>query len=230
MKAMGFTRENIIGTPFTLWGTTGRITGLVKDFNNANLHEAIAPQIFVYNPKSTWRVYVKAESTDWAETIAFIKQTQLKYDPDFPFQYSFLDQEFNKLYSNEEVIGKLSLSFTVVAVLISCLGLFGLASFTAERRMKELGIRKVLGASAVKLIVMLCSDFTRLVFLSLIIGIPIAWYLGVKYLSGYTFHYELSAWTFVGISMVVITIALLTVVYQAARAALANPVDSLRNE
>lgn len=230
MKVMGFTPENIIGTPFTLWETTGRIVGVVKDFNNANLHEAIDPQIFVYNPKSTWRVYVKAESTDWAETIAYIKRTQLKYDPDFPFQYSFLDQEFNKLYSSEEVIGKLSLSFTVVAVLISCLGLFGLASFTAERRMKELGIRKVLGASAVKLIVMLCSDFTRLVFLSLIIGIPIAWYLGIKYLSGYTFHYELSVWIFAGISILVICIALLTVVYQAARAALANPVDSLRNE
>jgi putative ABC transport system permease protein len=230
MEAMGFTRDNIIGTPFTLWGVSGRITGLVKDFNNTNLHEAIAPQIFVCNLKKTWRVYVKADNDNWTKTIAYIKQTQLKYDPDFPFQYSFLDQEFAREYRSEEVIGKLSRSFTVVALLISCLGLFGLASFTAERRMKELGIRKVLGASAARLIIMLCSDFARLVFISLVIGIPVAWFLGVEYLAGYTFHYVLSPWIFVGISILIMSIALLTVVYQAARAALANPVDSLRNE
>jgi putative ABC transport system permease protein len=226
---MGFSREDVIGTDLEMWNGKGKIIGLVRDFNNGHLREGIEPLIFVYAPENTWRIFTKVEG-NIPEALAHIKKVQEKYDPGYPFDYNFLDEEFDREYRNEEVVGKLSRSFTVVAVLISCLGLLGLASFTAERRMKELGIRKVMGASAINLVIMLCSDFTRLIVLGLLIGIPIAWYLGSQYLEAYVFHSELNVWIFVITAAVILFIALLTVVYQSARAAMTNPVDSLRSE
>jgi ABC-type antimicrobial peptide transport system permease subunit len=152
------------------------------------------------------------------------------HNPDYPFEYIFLDDVFNKEYQAEAVIGKLSLSFTVIAMLISCLGLFGLASFTAERRTKELGIRKVMGASVGNLVVMLCSDFTNLILIGLFIGFPVSWYLIREYLSDYAFHAEINWSIYVLTSFVMMFIVFLSVGYQSAKAAISNPVDSLRNE
>jgi hypothetical protein len=229
MRAMGFTRENIIGTTFTMWGKTGKVIGLVKDFNNLNLREAIAPQVFLLDQQATWRVFIKIKGPA-TEALRYIEQIKRKYDPAYPFEYAFLDEEFNKEYRSEEVTGKLSLGFTVIAVLISCLGLFGLASFTAERRMKELGIRKVFGASPLNLVTLLCGDFTKLVIISLLIGCPAAWYLAAGYLARYTFHPDLNASVFLIAATSTLLIALLTVLYQSLKASVANPVDSLRSE
>lgn len=229
MEVMGFTTQNVIGSNLEMDDKKGKIIGLVGDFNNVNLRESIAPLIFEYAPQNTWRIFVKVEG-DLQDAIAYIRKTQAKYDPEYPFEYSILNDEFNKEYRTEEIVGKLSLSFTIIAILISCLGLFGLASFTAARRTKELGIRKVMGASVVNLIIMLCSDFTRLVAIGLIIGCPVAWYLAAEYLSGYAFHAELNVWIFVVTMVSVMSIAIVTVVYQSIRAAMTNPVNSLRNE
>ncbi len=164
------------------------------------------------------------------EALGEIEKVYKKASPDHPFEFSFLDDAYAREYQSEAVIGKLSLSFTIVAVLISCLGLFGLASFTAERRIKELGIRKVLGASVGQLILMLCSDFIKLVVIGLLIGTPLAWYLGNNFLSGYAFHTSINLWSFVIASTAILVIALLSVAYQAAKASVANPVNSLKNE
>ena len=128
------------------------------------------------------------------------------------------------------MISQLALSFTIIAVVVSCLGLFGLAAFTAERRMKEMGVRKVLGASVLNLLVLLCSDFARLVTLALFVAFPAAWYLSQQYLAGYAFHAELTVWVFLFPALGVLLLTLFTVGYQSARAAAANPVESLRSE
>jgi ABC-type antimicrobial peptide transport system permease subunit len=201
----------------------------VKDFNNNGHRLAIEPLIILYSPQSTWRIFAKIEG-DRNAALAHIKNVQEKFDPGYPFEFNVLDEEFNKEYRTEAVIGKLSKSFTLVAVLISCLGLLGLASFTAARRRKELGIRKVLGATATNLIVMLCGDFTRLVVLGLILGMPVAWYIGSQYLNGYAYHTDLSSLMFLLTALAVTAIAMVTVGYQSAKAALSSPVDSLRNE
>lgn len=229
MHIMGLTTEDVIGSDLDMWNGKGKIIGLVKDFNNGNLRKEIEPLIFIYNPANTWRIFAKIEG-DPASALAHAKIVQEKYDPGYPFEYDILDDKFNQQYRSEAMVGKLSSSFTVVAILISCLGLFGLAAFTAERRMKELGIRKVLGASAFGILRLLCSDFGKLVLAGLVIGSPISWYLASKYLSTYAFHTELSTGVFVAASACILLIALLTVVYQSTKAALANPVDSLRNE
>jgi ABC-type antimicrobial peptide transport system permease subunit len=164
------------------------------------------------------------------ENIQRIEYIFKKHNPDYPFEYTFLDEVFKKEYQAESVVGKLSLSFTVIAVFISCLGLFGLASFTAERRTKEIGIRKVMGASAGNLIIMLCSDFTNLVLVSLLIGFPVSWYLIREYLADYAFHAEINLGIYVVTSFVMLCIVLLSVGYQSGKAAISNPIDSLRNE
>lgn len=231
MEVMGLTLENVIGTDLEMWNGKGKIIGLTNDFHNDNLRAGIEPLIFLYSANIGAHYFIKISDPEKiSETLASVENTLKKYAPDYPFQYTFLDQVFDREYRIETVIGKLSLSFTVVAVLISCLGLFGLASFTAERRTKELGIRKVMGASVLSLVAMLCSDFTKLVGISLLIGCPAAWYLASEYLSGYAFHTNLSGSIYIITSVALLFIALLTVGYQSVRASLANPVDSLRNE
>ena len=162
--------------------------------------------------------------------IAQIRQILRKDNPDYPFEYTFLDEVFDREYRTEAIIGKLSLSFTVIAILISCLGLLGLATFSAERRTKELGIRKVMGASVGNLAIMLCSEFTKLIILSLLIGLPVSWWLVREYFSGYMFHTEVE-WSIYLISSVsILLIAILSVGYQAVKAAIRNPVKSLKTE
>ena len=162
--------------------------------------------------------------------IGQVRQIFREHNPDYPFEYTFLDDVFNSEYRTEAVIGKLSLSFTVIAIFISCLGLLGLATFTAERRTKELGIRKVMGASVGNLAIMLCSEFTNLIILSLLIGLPISWWLVREYFSGYMFHTEMTWSIYIITSVSILFIAILSVGYQAIKAAITNPVKSLKTE
>ncbi|MDH5250408.1 MAG: ABC transporter permease [Cyclobacteriaceae bacterium] len=229
MTIMGLTHDNVIGTDLDMWNGKGKIIGLIRDFNNGNMKEAIMPLIFVNLPENTWRIYIKVAG-DTQDALAHIESVYHKYDPDYPFEYSFLNDEFDREYRSETLIGKLSLSFTVVAILISCLGLFGLASFTAERRMKELGVRKVLGASVLNLITMLCHDFVKLVLVALCFALPAAWYITREYLSGYVFHTELTLWVFAFPALGIVVLTLITVTYQSARVAMNNPVKALRSE
>jgi putative ABC transport system permease protein len=230
-EVMGLSIENAIGSELEMWNGKGKIIGITKDFHNDNLKFGIEPMIFMYSENLGSHYFIRlGGALPITENIKQVENVFRKHNPDYPFEFIFLDEVFNREYQTEAVIGKLSLSFTVIAVLISCLGLFGLASFNAERRTKELGIRKVMGASVGNLVTMLCGDFTTLVIISLFIGFPVSWYLIREYLSGYTFHAEINWSIYLLTSIAMLIIVLLSVGYQSAKAAMSNPIDSLRNE
>jgi putative ABC transport system permease protein len=149
---------------------------------------------------------------------------------DRPFEFSFQDEQITKLYSNERKFQKLFSYFMLVGILIACLGLFGLSAFTAQQRTKEIGIRKVLGASVLSISQLLSTDYLKLVILAIAISIPLAWYLMNRWLEGFAYRMEINAWIFVSASLVAIGISLFTVSFQSIKAALTNPVKSLRNE
>jgi len=150
--------------------------------------------------------------------------------PGYPFEYRFLDQEFDNLFKSEAMIGKLSRLFALLTILISCLGLFGLAAYTAERRTKEIGIRKVLGASVSNVVALMSRDFLRLVAVASLIAFPIAWWMMSKFLEGYAYRVTIQWWMFGIAGLLAVVIALFTVSFQAVKAAIANPVKSLRTE
>jgi putative ABC transport system permease protein len=230
-EVMGLSLENAVGSDLEMWNGKGKIIGVTEDFHNNNLKFGIEPLIFMYSENVGSHYFIKlGGELPITENLRQVGNIFKKHNPDYPFEFVFLDEVFNRQYQGEAVIGKLSLSFTVIAVLISCLGLFGLASLNAERRTKELGIRKVMGASVRNLIIMLCGDFASLVMVSLVIGIPVSWYLIREYLSGYAFHAEVNWGIYILTSIAMLFIVLLSVGYQSARAAMSNPVDSLRNE
>lgn len=231
VEVMGLSHENAVGSELEMWNGKGKIIGITEDFHNDNLKFGIEPMIFMYSENVGSHYFIKlGGELPLTENLRQVESIFKKHNPDYPFEFIFLDEVFNKEYQAEAVIGKVSLSFTVIAVLISCLGLFGLASFNAERRTKELGIRKVMGASVGNLVTMLCGDFTNLVIVSLFIGFPVSWYLIREYLSGYAFHAEVNWGIYILTSIAMLLIVLLSVGYQSAKAAMSNPVDSLRNE
>lgn len=228
---MGLNPEDAVGTELEMWNGKGKIVGVTDDFHNDNLKFGIEPMIFLYSENVGSHYFIKLNNDlPVHEILAQVESVFRKHNPDYPFEYSFLDEVFANEYQSEMVIGKLSLSFTVIAVFISFLGLFGLASFTAERRTKELGIRKVLGASYGNLVIILCSDFFYLVLVSLFIAFPVSWYLVREYLSSYAFHAEITAGIYILTSLIMLFIVLLSVGYQSTRAAISNPVDALRSE
>jgi ABC-type antimicrobial peptide transport system permease subunit len=159
-----------------------------------------------------------------------IKKTFSSYSPAEPFNFQFVDEEYGKKFGNEERIGKLSGFFAALAIFISCLGLFGMASFMAEQRIKEIGVRKVLGASVINLWGLLSRDFLALVIVSLVIAVPLSFYFMGSWLSHYPYHSELSWWIIVAACMGALFITLITVSYQAIKAAVANPIHSLKTE
>lgn len=218
-----------IGKSFSLWRTKGIITGIVKDFNYASLKQAIEPTIFYYQP-SYWRMYVKTTGKDASKAIAAVQKIWKSYNPDFPFEYSFLDEEFNRMYSDDQRTGILFNVFAAIAILISCLGLFGLATYTAQVKIKEIGIRKVLGASVSSITNLLAKDFVVLVLIAFVIASPIAWFGMNKWLQNYAYRINISWWIFFVTGLLAIIIAIVTVSFQAIKAALANPVKSLRTE
>ena len=152
------------------------------------------------------------------------------HNPAYPFEYTFVDDVFNEKFKSEQLIGKLSQIFAVLAILISCLGLFGLAAHTAEQRSKEIGVRKVLGASVTGIVKLLSKDFLKLVGISIVIATPIAWYAMQNWLQDYAYRIEINGLIFVIAGVLAVLIALITVSFQAIKAALANPVDSLKTE
>ncbi len=218
-----------IGKSFTLWGTKGIITGVVQDFNYASLKQSIEPAVFLYRP-SYWRIYVKTTGKDAARAIAGVQKVWKSYNPDFPFEYSFLDDDFNRIYSDDQRTGTLFSVFAAIAILISCLGLFGLATFTAQVKIKEIGIRKVLGASITSITNLLAKDFIVLVLTAFIIASPLAWIAMNKWLQNYAYRINISWWIFFVTGLIAIAVTLLTVSFQAIKAAIANPVKSLRTE
>ncbi|WP_259016973.1 ABC transporter permease [Emticicia fluvialis] len=221
-----------VGKEMTMWGKKGTIIGLVKSFHINSLHESIPPLILNFQRgKENWgQIIVRAEAGKTREALASMEKAYKKFNPRFPFQYYFTDQEFADQYKGENVVSKLANYFAFLAIFISCLGLFGLAMFTAEQRTKEIGVRKVLGASVFSITAMLSKDFLKLVFIAALIAFPLAWYLMKNWLQKYAYRIEIQWWFFLVAGLVAVAIALLTVSYQSIKAALMNPMKSLKSE
>ncbi|MOA05601.1 FtsX-like permease family protein [compost metagenome] len=173
---------------------------------------------------------VRTEAGKTQEAIAALSTAFKKYNPKYPFKYEFEDENYRQLYKNEMMVGQLANYFAVLGIFISCLGLFGLAMFIAEQRTKEIGVRKVLGASVTNIVGMLSKDFLKLVMIAAIIAFPLAWFAMNKWLQNFAYRVELSWWIFLAAGATAMLIALITVSFQAIKAAVANPVKSLRNQ
>ena len=222
--------ENPVGKFITLWEQETEIIGLVKDFNFQSLRQEVEPLFFRLAPEYTWRAYVRVSNSDIQNTIASIENVYKKFNPMYPFEYEFMDEQYAALYRSEQRIGDLAKYFSIFAILISCLGLFGLSAFTAEQRAKEIGVRKVLGASVQNLVLLLTKDFTKPVLFAIMIAIPVSWWMMDSWLSGFAYQSGLEWWIFAASGILAVVVAWLTVSWQSIKAAWANPVDSLKSE
>jgi len=204
----------------------------MKDINYRSLHDNVAPFMVYYNPTSDGIHYliVNINSRNYASLLEKMKGIWHKDLPSTPFDYLFLDDEVQKLYVAEITMSHIINSFTLMAILISCLGLFGLAAFSAEQRSKEIGIRKVLGASIPGIIQLMSKDFLKLVMIAFVIATPISWWAMHGWLQAFAYKVDLSWWMFALAGVLAVFIALFTVSFQAVKAAVANPVRSLRSE
>jgi predicted permease len=208
------------------------VAGVTNDYVYGNMYGKPDPVMFICtSPDHANKMYVRINAKVKPEdALVKIEAVMKKYNPAFPFNFRFVDDQFNRMFQNEALIGKLSQVFAALAILISCLGLFGLAAFTAERRTKEIGVRKVLGASVSGIALLVSKDFFKLVAVSCIVAFPIAWWMMSGWLKNYQYRIEISWWIFLAAGIVAILIALITVSFQAIKAAVANPVKSLRTE
>ncbi|WKN41405.1 ABC transporter permease [Tunicatimonas pelagia] len=223
--------DDPIGRTMTSGGREMTIVGIVEDVLMLNPFETVAPGVIMFVPDIANNVLIRIKSgVNVKEALIAIQPAFETYNPAFPFEYSFVDEEFNKKFAMESQVGKLAGVFALLTIFISALGLFGLASYVAEQRTKEIGIRKVLGASVVSLWGMLSKDFVRLVLISCFIAIPLAYYAMQHWLQQYDYRIELSWWVFTAAGLGALLLTLATVSYQTIKAALANPVKSLRSE
>jgi putative ABC transport system permease protein len=223
--------ENPIGQKFKIgdldWGT---VVGVVKDFNFRSLHHKIEPVAFyIYRPW-LFHMSVRIETKDMSQTLGYLEEKLQPYRDEQPFLFSFLDEDFARLYQNEEKSRCLFGIFSLLAIVISCLGLLALASFTAEQKTKEIGIRKILGSSVVDIMVMLSWRFAKWVILANIIALPVAWYVMNRWLQNFAYRIQAGIDTFLLASGTALLFALVTVSYKVFRAASANPIDSIRYE
>ena len=222
--------EDPVGKQLIFGDAATTIIGVVKDYHFKSLHSEIEPLLMAIVPSLYRYVFIKLESGNILNTIANIKSTWNTFFPDTPFEYHFLDEAYDKLYRTEQRMGTLFNYFTVLAILICCLGLFGLASFMAEKRTKEIGIRKVLGASLSGIVVLLNKQFTKWVLIANLVSWPIAYYAMSKWLQVFAYRINLRLGTFALAALVALAISVMTVSYQSVKAALTNPADSLRYE
>jgi putative ABC transport system permease protein len=205
------------------------IVGVVKNFNFETLHHEVRPLMFVLQ-RSVGLASFKVNTAGIASLIGEVRNKWTALAPGVPFSYRFLDDSFNEMYQSEEQVGKIAIIFSVLAILISCLGMFGLATFIAEQRTKEIGVRKVLGASIQGIVGLLSADFIKLVAIAFLIATPCAWWIMNKWLQDFVYRVSFSWWIFVAAGLAAFLIALVTVSSQAVRAAMANPIRSLRTE
>lgn len=226
-KLMGM--KDPVGKKFTLWDRPGMIIGVIKDFHYASLHEKIGPVIVYYQPLSD-KIFIKTKPGETDKAIASAERLYKRYNAGFPFNYSFIDDRLDKMYQLDKRTGKLFNYFAGIAIFISCLGLFGLATFTTGQRVKEIGVRKVLGASVTNIITLLTGDFLKIVFVAIILSIPVAWFIMNRWLEDYAYRININWVVFALAGALSIAVALATVSFQAIKAALNNPVRSLRTE
>ncbi|MEX2235404.1 MAG: ABC transporter permease [Cyclobacteriaceae bacterium] len=219
-----------IGKVVKLWGGDREIIGVVKNFNFESFHVEVKPLFFFLEPKNTGNIMVKIENGKEQETMASLQKFYGEFNPGFPFTYRFLDEDYQNLYAAEQRVATLSKYFAGLAILISCLGLFGLAAFTAERRMKEIGIRKILGSTNINIIYLLSGEFTKMVLAAILVALPASYFIATFWLESFVFRIDLQWWFFAASGFAALFIAWLTVGIQTIRAAQANPTQYLRSE
>jgi len=217
-----------------IWGSDavkqGVVLGVVQDFNYRSLHAEVAPAVMHIHPSSFSHISVRVQPQHVAETMAFLETTWQRLAPDWPFEYYFMDDDLAAMYESEATFGRLFTTFAGLAILIACLGLFALATFTAERRTKEIGVRKVLGASVQRIVLMLSKEIVVLVGISFLIAAPLAYFAMEEWLGNFAYRMELGPLPFLLTGSLVLIVACLTIGYQSIKAALTNPVGALRIE
>ena len=232
-KKIGY--KDPVGKELTMWGDKGMIVGVMKDYHHNSLHVPIEPLILRLH-KMSWggtywgNVIVRTEKGKTKQAIASMEKLYKQFNPGFPFKYYFTDDEIANRYKAEYTVSKLSRYFAFLAIFISCLGLFGLVTFTAEQKTKEIGIRKVLGASVTGIVSMLSKEFLTLVLIASVIAFPVAWWAMHRWLNDFAYRVNIGWWVFVVAGIIAMLIALLTISFQSIKAAIANPVKSLRTE
>ncbi len=233
LKAFNIDIENALSA--TLMKSYGdeidelRIIGVVKNYHFASLKEEIQPLFLHKETEPDW-LFIKANTENYGQLLQGLEQKWKSTLSNIPFDYRFVDKEIEKLYEEEKRLGIISVGFTILAIFISCLGLFGLISYVAEQKKKEIGVRKVLGASVQSVIKLLTKDFIKLVLIAFVLASPIAYYLISRWLEGFTYRIEIKFWVFLASGALVIIITFLTVGLQSLKSAVANPVKSLRSE
>jgi putative ABC transport system permease protein len=228
-RLMGY--EDPIGRSFSFWDQKGRIVGVIKDFHFQPLRRKIEPLVIRWaDLEWTNFLFLRVSPKGLVETMRTVRGTWEKIMAGIPFSYQFLDDDFATMYRSEEQTGTLLNIFTVMAILVACLGLFGLASFAAEQRTKEIGIRKVLGASVPKILTLLCREFLLLIALANLIAWPVAYLAANNWLKGFAYHTRIHMVLFIGALITSLAVGLVTVFYKAIRAASANPVNALKYE
>jgi putative ABC transport system permease protein len=224
-------KENPVGMLITRDSVDYQVIGVVKDFVYGDMYKPSDPLLFFCSHSNANNIYVRLKaSVPTVTALAKVESVLKAHNPGYPFSYNFVDDQFNQLFKSEMLIGRLSRIFAILAIFISCLGLFGLAAYTAERRTKEIGIRKVLGASVQGIAALLSSDFLKLVLLSFVLAFPLAYWAMNSWLEDFSYRISINYMVFVGAGIIALLIALLTISFQAVRAALSNPIKSLRSE
>ncbi len=233
MKSLGYSRpEDILNKEISMWGDRIKcpVVGVMKDFNNRSLRDGLAPLLIATNVTMYNQAGIKLETSNLSSTLEKVKKIWEDSFPNFVYEYRFLDEKIEQFYRQEAQLAQLYKIFAAIAIFLSCLGLYGLASFMAVQRIKEVGIRKVLGASASNIVYLFSKEFIVLISIAFLIATPIAWYFMNQWLQDYVYRIRMGGWVFAAGGVISILIALATISFQAIRAALANPVKSLRNE
>lgn len=228
-KAMGF--ENPVDKPLTLWkNRKGKIIGMVKDFHFQDVHTKVEPLFMLYDPDWFNVIFVRYKEGQLSGALKAMEKISKQYATAYPFESNLLDQDWDNLYKTEDRFGKLFNYFSGLSIIISCLGLFGLSAFSAQQRTKELGVRKVMGASVAGLMQLMAKEFALLVLIAVLIGCPIGWYAMNWWLKTYAYHVEVGTITLIIAASLCLLVSMLTVSYHSAKAAMINPVKSLRYE
>lgn len=236
IKAIGWkSPQDAVGKDFQYGGRKGHVIGVIEDFHFESLRQKIVPIVLENSPVSPTdsrfnNLSIKVAGNNIPGALATVEKTWRKYLPEVPYQYSFLDEKFTKLYEAEQRQGTIFTVFACIAIFIACLGLFGLSAFAITQRVKEIGVRKVLGANVGSIVTLLSKDFLKLVLIAAIIAFPIAWYAMAHWLRDFAYRVNIQWWVFVLSAILALIVALTTVSFQAIKAALANPVKSLRTE
>jgi putative ABC transport system permease protein len=230
-KQYGYTNPaDIVGKKFNQWGRAGTVIGVVKDFNFSSLHRNIEPLTLPFDAYSSRYVSIKIKPDDIPQTVRQVEAVWKNLAPHRPFLYSFLDDDFNRQYKSDFLFRRLFTTFACLAIFIASLGLLGLATYTAQQRTKEIGIRKVLGADVRSIVGLLSKDFIKLVLIAVVVATPVSWYAMKKWLESFAYKIDIEPWIFVLAGSIAIAIALLTIGYQSVKSALVNPASSLKSE